>query len=165
MAYKEKSDSELMSGQACWMRENKYFQQCKEQKLLKIYNVRKKNQLLKNWCPSLSLLQCVPGLSQAQCGSDHLSSWQQLLYMPWGYTDWQCLGSALPFPVRRGSWLLWWEELKGQGLLCFRILWDEVCQVYKILAFTMSFLQWEVSETPGKRKKKIHSGEIDKITN
>lgn len=43
MAYKEKSDSELMSGQACWMRENKYFQQCKEQKLLKIYNVRKKN--------------------------------------------------------------------------------------------------------------------------
>lgn len=100
----------------------------------------------------------------AQCGSDHLSSWQQSLYVPEGYTDWQHLGVRLVLGVRRDSWLVWWELLRGQRLLCSRVPWGKDYQVFcKTLAFTVSFLQWEVSETSG--KKNIHLSEIDELTN
>lgn len=77
----------------------------------------------------------VPCLSQAQCGSDHLSSWQQSLYVPRGSTEWQHPGVSLAPGVRGASRLVWWELLRGQGLLCSWILWGRLSSLLQNLGF------------------------------
>lgn len=108
MVRKEKSDSELLSGQAHWKAESKYFQHYKEWLVT----------LTKNVCCSeiyAKVFLCAPVCSRS---------------LPSTVLIWQfVLAVDLHWPAAPGSqpchwcweglqWLVWWELLREQGLSC-----------------------------------------------
>lgn len=160
MVYKEKSDSELLSGQACWKRESKYFQQCKEQKLLKIYNVRNKT-IAQKLIPKSFI---VPVCSLSFPSTVWVSPLAQLAAISVHVRGLQCLWSALPSL---------WGGVHGS---CDENCWEDrgccALEYHGAKTVKSSAKPW-LSQCPFynerclrlQAKKNIHSGEIDKLTN